>query len=64
MPILKETIQTGISNSTRDNLEKIMVTLNNESVNDMVKFTISFKKHLKQLKTLFNQTQKVARSFL
>ena len=58
MPAIKETIQTGISNSTRDNLEKIMATLNNESVKRHGEVYHLLQETFKTTENLFNQTQK------
>jgi len=58
IPILKETIQTGITNSTRDNLEKIMSTLNNESVKRHGEVYQLLQETFKTTENLFQQTQK------
>ena len=58
IPILKETIQTGITNSTRENLEKIMTTLNNESNKRHGEVFHLLQETFKTTENLFNQTQK------
>jgi DNA recombination protein RmuC len=58
LPFIEQTIKTGISESTRDNLEKILVALNQESVKRHSEVYHLLQETFKTTENLFDQTQK------